>query len=182
MKIIELLKTTTGGIVRNKKYLLFLTVIPLIIDIITKNLIKTNLELYDVVPIIDGFFNIVYVLNPGAAFSFLHDMNESYRQLFFVSITIIAIIVVLYVFAHEKSKVNVAGFALILSGAVGNLLDRIFIGKVVDFLDFYYKTYHFPAFNVADSCITIGVSLIIIDLLFFSKKRNNSKNTEEISF
>ena len=176
MKITELLKTTTGGIVRNKKYLLFLTVIPLIIDIITKNLNKTNLELYDVVPIIDGFFNIVYVLNPGAAFSFLHDMNESYRQLFFVSITIIAIIVVLYVFAHEKSKVNVAGFALILSGAVGNLLDRIFIGKVVDFLDFYYKTYHFPAFNVADSCITIGVALIIIDMLFLNKKKQMNKN------
>lgn len=177
MKIIESLKTTINGIINNKKYLLFLTVIPLIIDIITKNLIKSKLMLYDAVPVIDGFFNIVYVLNPGAAFSFLHDMNESYRRLFFITVTIIAIFVVLYIFAREKSKINIAGFALILSGAIGNLIDRIIIGKVVDFLDFYYKTYHFPAFNVADSCITVGVALIIIDILFFSKKRDNDKKS-----
>lgn len=177
MKIIESLKTTINGIINNKKYLLFLTVIPLIIDIITKNLIKSKLMLYDAVPVIDGFFNIVYVLNPGAAFSFLHDMNESYRRLFFITVTIIAIFVVLYIFAREKSKINTAGFALILSGAIGNLIDRIIIGKVVDFLDFYYKTYHFPAFNVADSCITVGVALIIIDILFFSKKRDNDKKS-----
>ena len=177
MKIIESLKTTINGIINNKKYLLFLTVIPLIIDIITKNLIKSKLMLYDAVPVIDGFFNIVYVLNPGAAFSFLHDMNESYRRLFFITVTIIAIFVVLYIFAREKSKINTAGFALILSGAIGNLIDRIIIGKVVDFLDFYYKTYHFPAFNVADSCITVGVVLIIIDILFFSKKRDNNKKS-----
>lgn len=173
MKIIETLKTTINGIVTKKKYILLLTIIPLIIDIITKNIIKSKLMLYESIPVIDGFFNIVYVLNPGAAFSFLHDMNESYRRTFFISITIIAILVVLYIFAREKSKINIAGFALILSGAIGNLIDRIIIGKVVDFLDFYYKTYHFPAFNVADSCITIGVALIIIDMLFFSKKRNN---------
>lgn len=177
MKVINSLKTTINGIINNKKYLLFLTVIPLIIDIITKNLIKSKLMLYDAVPVIDGFFNIVYVLNPGAAFSFLHDMNESYRRLFFITVTIIAIFVVLYIFAREKSKINTAGFALILSGAIGNLIDRIIIGKVVDFLDFYYKTYHFPAFNVADSCITVGVVLIIIDILFFSKKRDNNKKS-----
>ncbi len=177
MKVINSLKTTINGIINNKKYLLFLTVIPLIIDIITKNLIKSKLMLYDAVPVIDGFFNIVYVLNPGAAFSFLHDMNESYRRLFFITVTIIAIFVVLYIFAREKSKINTAGFALILSGAIGNLIDRIIIGKVVDFLDFYYKTYHFPAFNVADSCITVGVALIIIDMLFFSKKRDNDKKS-----
>lgn len=177
MKIFQSLKIIINGIMQHKKYLLFLTIIPLIIDIITKNLIKSNLALYDSIPVINGFFNIVYVLNPGAAFSFLHDMNESYRRLFFITVTIIAIFVVLYIFAHEKSKLNIAGFALILSGAIGNLIDRIIIGKVVDFLDFYYKTYHFPAFNVADSCITIGVALIIIDMLFFNKKRENSNKS-----
>lgn len=177
MKVIDSLKVTVNGIIQNKKYLLLLTIIPLIIDIVTKNLIKSKLMLYDAVPVIDGFFNIVYVLNPGAAFSFLHDMNESYRRLFFITVTIIAIFVVLYIFAREKSKINTAGFALILSGAIGNLIDRIVIGKVVDFLDFYYKTYHFPAFNVADSCITIGVALIIIDMLFFSKKRDDDKKS-----
>lgn len=157
-------------LINRKKYLLFFTVIPLIIDIITKNIIKTTMELYSSISIIDGFFNIVYVLNPGAAFSLLHDMNESYRQLFFVVITIVAIFFVLFIFANEKSKISTISFALILSGAIGNLIDRVYIGKVVDFLDFYYSSYHFPAFNIADSCITIGVGLIIVDMIFFNKK------------
>ena len=133
------------------------------------------MDLYSSVPVIDGFFNIVYVLNPGAAFSFLHDMNDSYRQIFFVTVTIIAVFILLYIFAVEKSKLSITGFALIIGGAVGNLIDRIYIGKVVDFLDFYYSTYHFPAFNVADSCITVGVSLIIIDILFLNKKKQADK-------
>ncbi len=159
-----------------KKYLLFFTLLPLIIDIITKYIVKTNMVLYSFIPVIDGFFNIVYVLNPGAAFSFLHDMNESYRQIFFVSITSVAIIVIFYIFLKETTKLNIIGFALILSGAIGNLIDRIFIGKVVDFLDFYYKSYHFPAFNVADSCITIGVALIIINLIFIKDNKNVDNN------
>lgn len=168
------LKNVWKEIVNKKKYLLFFTILPLAADVITKNIIKSTMELYSAVPVIDGFFNIVYVLNPGAAFSFLHDMNESYRQLFFITVTITAIFIILYIFSQEKSKASIAGFALILSGAIGNLIDRIYIGKVVDFLDFYYSSYHFPAFNVADSCITIGVSLIIIDMLFLNKNKHTN--------
>lgn len=171
MSLAANIKNVWKEIVSRKKYLLIFTLLPLIVDIITKNIIKATMELYSSIPVIDGFFNIVYVLNPGAAFSFLHDMNESYRQLFFVTVTIIAIFIILYIFSQEKSKISIAGFALILSGAAGNLIDRIYIGKVVDFLDIYYSTYHFPAFNVADSCITIGVALIIIDMLFLNKKK-----------
>lgn len=171
MSLAANIKNVWKEIVSRKKYLLIFTLLPLIVDIITKNIIKATMELYSSIPVIDGFFNIEYVLNPGAAFSFLHDMNESYRQLFFVTVTIIAIFIILYIFSQEKSKISIAGFALILSGAAGNLIDRIYIGKVVDFLDFYYSTYHFPAFNVADSCITIGVALIIIDMLFLNKKK-----------
>ena len=85
-------------------------------------------------------------------------------------------IVIFYIFLKETTKLNIIGFALILSGAIGNLIDRIFIGKVVDFLDFYYKSYHFPAFNVADSCITIGVALIIINLIFIKDNKNVDNN------
>lgn len=170
------IKNILYNINNRKKYLLFFTLLPLIIDIITKYIVKTNMVLYSFIPVIDGFFNIVYVLNPGAAFSFLHDMNESYRQIFFVSITSVAIIVIFYIFLKETTKLNIIGFALILSGAIGNLIDRIFIGKVVDFLDFYYKSYHFPAFNVADSCITIGVALIIINLIFIKDNKNVDNN------
>lgn len=169
------IKEACKEIVKKKKYLLFFSLIPLIVDIITKNIIKSTMDLYSSVPVIDGFFNIVYVLNPGAAFSFLHDMNDSYRQIFFVTVTIIAVFILFYIFAVEKSKLSITGFALIIGGAVGNLIDRIYIGKVVDFLDFYYSTYHFPAFNVADSCITVGVSLIIIDILFLNKKKQADK-------
>lgn len=170
------IKNILYNINNRKKYLLFFTLLPLIIDIITKYIVKTNMVLYSFIPVIDGLFNIVYVLNPGAAFSFLHDMNESYRQIFFVSITSVAIIVIFYIFLKETTKLNIIGFALILSGAIGNLIDRIFIGKVVDFLDFYYKSYHFPAFNVADSCITIGVALIIINLIFIKDNKNVDNN------
>lgn len=174
MKWVYNIKNIYKEVFNRRKYLLLFTIAPLIIDIITKNIIKAKMELYNSISVIDGFFNIVYVLNPGAAFSILHDMNESYRQLFFVSITIIAIFIILYIFIQEKSKVSIIGFALILSGAIGNLIDRIYLGKVVDFLDFYYSSYHFPAFNIADSCITIGVVLIIIDMLFINKKSHKT--------
>ncbi len=174
MNLVYNIKNIYKEVFNRRKYLLLFTIAPLIIDIITKNIIKAKMELYSSISVIDGFFNIVYVLNPGAAFSILHDMNESYRQLFFVSITIIAIFIILYIFIQEKSKVSIIGFALILSGAIGNLIDRIYLGKVVDFLDFYYSSYHFPAFNIADSCITIGVALIIIDMLFINKKSHKT--------
>ena len=159
-----------------KKLLLYILVPTLLLDIVTKYIIRTNLDLYESIPVIPGLFNIVYVLNPGAAFSFMADMNESYRQLFFVSVSVIASILLLIIYATEKSKAGQISFALILSGAIGNLLDRMFLGKVVDFLDFYVGTHHWPSFNIADSCITIGAILLIIDILFLRKR--NSTNDE----
>lgn len=162
--------------IKEKKNILLLVLIPtLLLDYITKYLIRTNLDLYQSISIIDGLFNIVYVLNPGAAFSFMADMNESYRQLFFVSISTFASILLMIVYAFEKTKIGQIGFALVLSGAIGNLIDRLFLGKVVDFLDFYIGTHHWPAFNVADSRITVGVVLISIELLFLRKKHKEEQ-------
>lgn len=168
------------NLLQKKYYILLLTVLPLILDIITKYLIKTSLQLGESIPVIKGFFNIVYVLNPGAAFSILHDMNEAYRRTFFISIASIVLVMLFIFFLKEKRPVTLAGTALIMSGALGNLIDRINIGKVVDFLDFYVKSYHWPAFNVADICVTVGAGLLILDIIFLTKKQEpeNTENTE----
>ncbi|MGA1863230.1 signal peptidase II [Deferribacter thermophilus] len=163
---------------KNKK-LLFLTFIIIILDQYTKYLIKTNFEQYEVKPIIKGFFNLTYILNPGAAFGFLATLNESYRQIFFVIITIIAIFIVIYLFVKEnKSFLRKLSYALILGGAFGNFIDRLFIGKVVDFLDFYVGNYHWPAFNVADSAISVGIFFLLLDIIFDKRgEKGNELNS-----
>ncbi|MGA1847215.1 signal peptidase II [Deferribacter abyssi] len=143
----------------------------LILDQYTKYLIKKNFHLFEIKPIIKGFFNLTYILNPGAAFGFLANLNEKYRQLFFVLVTFIAVIIVIYLFIKEnKSILRKISYSLILGGALGNFIDRLFIGKVVDFLDFYISTYHWPAFNVADSSISIGILLLILDMVIDKKE------------
>lgn len=141
------------------------------LDVVTKLIIKANVSYLETIPVIDGFFNIVYVLNPGAAFGFLRGLDDSYRQIFFIVVTIIAIVFILYLMNNEKSKLSAYAFALVLSGAIGNLIDRIHTSYVVDFLDFYIGSYHWPAFNIADSCITIGITILLIDSFFIKKSK-----------
>ncbi len=162
-----------------QKYMpyILIFIITLSLDIITKLVIKSKLMYGDLIPVIDGFFNIVYVLNPGAAFGFLGNLNDSYRQVFFVIITLIMIGIVVFIMRDEKSKVAIFGYTLILSGAVGNLIDRVHTGKVVDFLDFRLGSYAWPAFNVADICITTGVGLLILQIIFMKKEDEENKST-----
>ncbi|BAI80655.1 lipoprotein signal peptidase II [Deferribacter desulfuricans SSM1] len=158
---------------KNKKFL-FLTLIIILLDQYTKYIIKTNFELFEVKPIIKGFFNLTYILNPGAAFGFLAKLDESYRQIFFVLITIIAIFIVIYLFVKEnRSLLRKISYSLILGGAFGNFIDRLIIGKVVDFLDFYVGSYHWPAFNIADSAISVGIFFLLLDIIF-DKRREES--------
>lgn len=152
------------------KYLIALFLIGLVLDYITKNFIKTNFYYGELKPVINGFFNIVYILNPGAAFGIFRRMHSDYRQIFLISITILAIIVILILLIKENKRIPALGYTLVLTGACGNLIDRATMGKVVDFLDFYIKSYHWPAFNVADICVTVGIGFLIIDAIFFPKK------------
>lgn len=148
--------------------ILFAAVVAL--DQVTKIVVKNSFMLYESVEVIPGFFSLTYILNPGAAFGFMANMNESYRQLFFVIATITAICAVLYLLKKEgHMKLRAIAYTLILAGAVGNLIDRIYIGKVIDFLDFYISKYHWPAFNVADSSVFIGVSLLLVDLFYHKR-------------
>ncbi|PLX66353.1 MAG: signal peptidase II [Denitrovibrio sp.] len=160
-----------------KRILLASAAIIVALDQLTKVYIKNNFELYEMRPVIDGFFSITYVLNPGAAFGMLATLNESYRQLFFVVVTAVAILAVTYLMIKEKEmKIRLVSYTLILSGAVGNFIDRVYMGKVVDFLHFYIKQYQWPAFNVADMAISVGIGLLFLDYIILNKRTNNESN------
>lgn len=138
-------------------------ILVLFFDQLSKLLIIDAFRMYEAKEVIPGFFNLVYVTNTGAAFSMLADVESPWRHYFFVSISSVAIIA-LTIAGMRFRKVNnwyVLAFALIAGGAAGNLVDRIRLGAVVDFLDFYVNNYHWPAFNIADSAICVGAFIFI---------------------
>jgi len=150
---------------------LWLAVVVLALDQLTKLAIMDNLAAYrDVIPL-TGFFNLVHVHNTGAAFSLFAD-QPGWQQTFFVVLALVAAGVILYLLRKTRGQpLFCAALALILGGAVGNLVDRVRYGHVIDFLDFYLGTWHWPAFNVADSAITVGAALLIWDSFRKGKQR-----------
>jgi signal peptidase II len=144
-----------------------ITITITLLDQISKFYVQGTLQLGQVVPVIPSFFNLTHVLNPGAAFGFLSGAPAAIRHPLFTAISIFAVLFIIYYRARHRQMrlLPSVGLAGILGGAVGNLIDRLRLGMVVDFLDFYYGTYHWPAFNVADSAITIGVALMIFEIL-----------------
>jgi signal peptidase II len=138
----------------------------LILDRLTKWLIEAHLSFRDTLQIIPGFFDIVHAENRGVAFSMLDDSSSAWRTVFLVGFSLAAIVLVggfIVRRAPRMDRGSLAGFALILGGAAGNLFDRIVSGQVTDFLDFYIGGYHWPAFNVADSAIVIGSGLLLME-------------------
>ena len=128
----------------------------------TKYSITSNLH-YGESVVIASFFNLVLVYNKGAAFSFLSGAG-GWQRVFFIGIASVASIVLMWLIVkHESEKLFRWGLTLILGGAIGNLIDRIAYGHVIDFLDFHVAGWHFWAFNVADSAITVGAALLILD-------------------
>ena len=165
-----------------KKNILFLviTVPAVILDQLTKAWILATLRIHEGFPVIDGFFDIVHVRNRGAAFGFLAGFSPVFRSVFFLSVTLAAIILILHYLraSRDDEPSLVISLALILAGAGGNLIDRIRFGEVVDFLDVYVGTHHWPAFNVADAAITTGASLLALILLGRKKKRAAGETRE----
>ena len=144
----------------------------LILDQATKAMVQLYMPLFDVRVIVPGFFNLVHVRNTGAAFSVLAGPPTLWRHVFFIGINVVAVGVIFYIhnsFKHRDLWPRRA-LGLILGGAVGNLADRIRLGEVVDFLDFHLGGYHWPAFNVADSAITIGCGILLVSLLRFQNR------------
>lgn len=149
---------------------LWLTVLVIALDQISKHLIVGRFQLYERLEV-SGFFNLTLAYNTGAAFSFLAQAG-GWQRWFFALIAVVAAVLILTWLARLKpaERLQGAALALILGGALGNLYDRIVLGHVVDFLDFYWGDYHFPAFNIADSAITIGAALIILDMILGGRR------------
>ncbi|MBU1247719.1 MAG: signal peptidase II [Proteobacteria bacterium] len=149
----------------------------LVPDLITKLLVQSNLELWSVHPIIPGFFNLTHVRNKGAAFGFLNTTGIDWQVPLFICINVLAIGFILYLLkSSERATLYLkCGLGLILGGAVGNLIDRVWLGFVVDFLDFHLAGYHWPSFNVADIGISVGAFLVI--LAYYLEDRENASDT-----
>ena len=135
-----------------------------LLDQVTKLWVAASMRLHQSTPVVDGFFNLTYVRNTGAAFSMFADHAAGFRVPFFVVASLVAVVVILSFVRHvpASQKLALAGCAFVLGGAVGNLIDRIAYGEVIDFLDVYWRDWHWPAFNVADSFITVGVVVLLL--------------------
>ena len=146
----------------------WLGAIVIVADQITKALVRAAIPLYDSREVIPGFLNLVHVRNEGMAFGLLNSANIEYKWLLTSGLAALALFGIVYYARHLRPEERAAraGLSLILGGALGNLLDRLIIGYVVDFVDVYSGTWHFWAFNVADAAINVGAVLVFLDLLF----------------
>ena len=155
------------------KYLLSgtLAVVVIITDQLTKFLIQVNLPLNKYIIVISGFFNLTHIRNPGGAFSLLSGVGNLF---FLITSFIVLLIVILFLVMAPNDKLwPISSLSLILGGAVGNMIDRVRFGEVIDFIDLFYKNYHWPAFNIADASITIGVFMLFIDMIFLRKSKTS---------
>lgn len=149
------------------------TAVVVVLDQLTKVWISTTMEIWTGKAVIPGFFNLVHYLNRGAAWGFLGSDAIEWQRPLFIAITFVALGFIGYMLrsTSETDKWMIHGLGLIAGGAVGNLIDRVRLGMVVDFLDFSVGTYHWPAFNVADCALTIGAGCILLSLYLNKDKK-----------
>jgi signal peptidase II len=160
----------------NKKYIVLIGFSALLValDQLVKMYVHTHYQLGDSTPVIPGYFNITYVRNFGAAFGFLAESHPAFREIFFLAMPPVALLIILLILRGVKNNDFPQIFALsaIFGGAIGNYIDRIRFRYVIDFLDFHIQSiYSWPAFNVADSAIVCGVGILLF-LMLFEKKEN----------
>jgi signal peptidase II len=143
-----------------------------LLDRFTKHLVAARVAMYAHIQIIPGFFRITHTENTGAAFSLFADSPSHWKTSLLIGFSVVAMIIVFGLLWKQKHGATLTGVALslILGGAVGNLWDRVASGRVVDFLLFYVKQYQWPVFNLADSAIVLGASLLVIEILFSNPK------------
>jgi len=167
---VRALRTGAEGdrVVRMRRYILLIAAVVIAIDQWTKYLIKTRVPLYSGFDVVPGLFRITHTLNPGAAFGLFSESVSPYRTAGLIAFTVIALLVIgTMIWRTPKHwTISAAALGLILGGAVGNFYDRVRFHVVTDFLLFYDKHWSFPVFNIADSAITVGAVLMLIDLLF----------------
>ena len=151
---------------------LLLSAAVIVLDQLSKQWVLTSLPEHQPIPVIEGFWNWYRTYNTGAAFSFLSDAG-GWQNLFFVGVAFVVSVVILFMIRRlgaNETQVAVA-LMLVLGGAVGNVIDRVRFGYVVDFIDVYYRIWHWPTFNIADSAITIGAVLLVLDALGLTWRR-----------
>ena len=158
-----------GNLFNNKLNLRlsFLFLFLVILDQITKALVIFFFELYESIVILP-FFNLTFIVNYGFAFGLFN--NPSLNQILVSIIILIIILYFLYLLMKTQDKIFQLTLVIILAGAIGNFIDRVYRGFVVDFIDIYIGKFHWPAFNIADSCITVGFVIMMINILFLNKK------------
>ncbi|HFD11728.1 MAG TPA: lipoprotein signal peptidase [Crenotrichaceae bacterium] len=140
-----------------------------LLDQFSKWWVRELFELYEAFPLLPGL-QFIYVRNLGAAFSFLSSAGGWQRWFFIVLSLLASIAIMIWIYRLPKQRrLEALGLSLVLGGAVGNLVDRVLLGYVVDFIDVYYRSWHWPVFNVADSAITVGVAVMIIDIIFYQR-------------
>jgi signal peptidase II len=146
------------------RILLVVSLLVLVLDQATKLYIDKSMALHSSIAVIENFFSITYLRNKGAAFGIL--ANSPYRLPFFLMVSAVAACVIIVVIKklREDQRLAAISLSLIFSGAVGNLIDRVRLGEVIDFLDAHWYNHHWPAFNIADSAICVGVFLLVIDM------------------
>ncbi len=155
---------------REMKPWLLISLVVIVLDQLTKLWIVGAFQYGDGLPI-TAFFNLVHARNSGAAFSFLAGAG-GWQRFFFMGVAFVASLLILYLLRkHAAERGFCFALSMILGGAMGNLIDRVRFGYVIDFLDFYYAGYHFAAFNIADSAITLGAALLIWDSLKNAKDK-----------
>lgn len=158
-----------------------LTVLAIVLDQWTKSIASANLTYGEAKAVFTGL-DWTLLHNHGAAFSFLSDAGGWQRYLFTGLAVLVSVIFVVWLLRLPKNaSILAAGIALVLGGAVGNLIDRVSLGYVVDFISVYYQNHYFPAFNIADSAITLGTIFLIIDMLFLDKIRQTENETSNKS-
>ena len=158
-----------GNLFKNKSNigLIYLFTFLVILDQLTKYLVIQNFDLYESVKLLP-VFNLTFIVNYGFAFGFLN--NPSINQILVSIVILLIIIYFLYLLLKTQDKIFRLSLVFILSGAIGNFIDRIIRGFVIDFIDIYIGVLHWPAFNIADSCISIGFVILMINILFLNKK------------
>lgn len=156
---------------------LWLSLLAVVLDQGSKLAITSSMELYQSIPVIP-FFNLTYVHNKGAAFSFLSEAGGWQRWLFAGLALVISCVIAVWLARLKQHETLLAlALSLVLGGAIGNLIDRLAYGYVIDFLDVYYQTWHWPAFNVADSAITLGVILMLAESFGLVKLKDAPKQS-----
>jgi len=155
--------------VLDKRYKLLLIIAPVVIvsDQWSKLIVDRNMMLYQSIEVLENFFHITYIRNKGAAFGILSGADASLRIPFFLAVSLVAIAIIFYVLKNHKGQSSIfpVALSLILGGAIGNMIDRVRMGEVIDFLDAHWYQHHWPAFNIADSAITVGMGFLIYQMI-----------------